>query len=169
MTGDKIEWLTSPYMSYIRAGGQAYNCHLDLAVHELCVFLSTNYGVVKSNTPFTPYNRLSSRLAIEQHFVCLHDVNGWMLGCMSSYNRLNNGLDLDFVLVPPVHLCSSSSSLSPFQPVLCCVFNFLPCDPNPFQVLLKCPTTPCHPWASSSSCATCWNPRYCSSSRPTGW
>jgi len=44
-------------------------------------------------------------------------------------------LDLD--LVPPVHLCTSGSSLSPFQPVLCRVFNFLPCDPNPFQVLLK--------------------------------
>ena len=59
MTGDKIERLTSPwhvYVSYIRAGGKAYNCHLDLAVHEPCVFLSTNYGVVKSNTPFTNYN-----------------------------------------------------------------------------------------------------------------
>jgi len=75
---------------------------------------------------------------------------------------LMSNLDLD--LVPPVHLCTSGSSLSPFQPVLCCVFNFLPCDPNPFQVLLKCPT-PCHPWASSSSCATCWSPRYCSSRR----
>ena len=63
-------------------------------------------------------------------------------------------------LVPPVHLCTPGSSLSPFQPVRCCVFNFLPCDANPFQVLLKCPT-PCHPWASSSSCATCWSPRYC--------
>jgi len=75
-------------------------------------------------------------------------------------------LDLD--LVPPVHLCTSGSSLSPFQPVLCRVFNFLPCDPNPFQVLVKCPT-PCHPWASSSSCATCWSPRYGSSRRLTGW
>ena len=71
-------------------------------------------------------------------------------------------------LVPPVHLCTSGSSLSPFKPVLCCVFNFLPCDPNLFQVLLKCPT-PYHPWASSSSCATCWSPRYRSSRRPTGW
>jgi len=65
-----------------------------------------------------------------------------------SFQNLVNQTYLD--LVHRLHLCTSGSSSSPFQPVHCGIF---PRDRDSFRILLKCFTS-CHLDASSSSPAT---------------